>query len=85
MNFTLIVQKNGKTIHRSWTTKIRRIIKSLRGIKWEDGGVLASLTVRYGYCVDVWGESVMFLNEGVYENKDRLWKDFYAFTEKGVH
>lgn len=85
MNFTLIIQKNDETIHRSWTIKKRRIIKSLRGIKWQHGGITATLRIRYGTARDCYGELVVFANEGTYSDDESMWKAFEAFTEKGVY
>lgn len=85
MNFTLIIQKDDETVHRSWTTKKRRIIKSLRGIKWQHGGITATLCIRYGSAIDCFGKLVVFSNEGTYSDKELMWKAFEAFTEKGVY
>ena len=82
MNYTIKVYKNSKVVQKLTTHKIRRFLKSLRLVKFEDEALSVYLKVGYGKFVDVYGRKSLFYNDGTYDNKEDLWWAFNAFTEK---
>jgi len=83
MNFFLkIIKKNGEIVFKCQTHSIRRFLKNLRMIKWQDESISAYLRVSYGKGKDVFGKIVTFYNDGWYETEEDLWLAFEAFMEK---
>lgn len=82
MNFTAKIIKNGEITQIYRTHKIRRFLKKIRSIKFEDEDIKVYLKVDYGKHIDVYGKRTNFCNEGIYENADDFWWAFHAFTEK---
>lgn len=82
MNYTIKVYKNNKRVQMYRTHKIRRFLKNIRLIKFEDGGINAYIKVGYGKHIDVYGKITDFHNDGVYDNKEDFWWAFNAFIEK---
>jgi hypothetical protein len=81
MNFMLKVIKNGKIIIRVQPRSIRRFIKSLRSINWQDRGISAYLRINYGKQKGCFKNTITFYNDGWYKTKNDLWKAFNAFKE----
>lgn len=82
MNFSIKIYKNGKMIQKYRTHKIRRFLKNIRLIKFEDEGIKVYLKVDYGKHLDSYGKITNFHNDGVYNNKEDFWWAFKAFIEK---
>ena len=85
MQYTIMVYFNDEMVLSTRTHKIRRFLKILRGIKWQDEGVIAKLKVLYGKDFDNWGDLVVFDNEGIFSDSTKMWSAFIAFTEEGVN
>lgn len=81
MNFTAKVIKSGEVIKVYRTHKIRRFLKNIRSIKFEDCELKVYLKVDYGKGIDVYGKKTRFCNEGLYDNSEDFWWAFNAFTE----
>jgi len=69
-------------VQSAMTHKIRRFLKILRSIKFEDGNVLTYIRVGYGKKWDVFDKYSEFYNDGDFVNANDLWLAFDAFTEK---
>jgi len=82
MTFTLKITKNGKTVSKMRTYKIRRFLKVIRSLNWQDSVSLSYIKVGYGKKVDNYGKLTNFHNDGEYDNKEDFWWAFNAFTEK---
>ena len=82
MNYTVKVYKNNKMVQMHRTHKIRRFLKNIRLIKFEDEGLKVYIKVGYGKHLDVNGKMTHFHNDGDYDNKEDFWWAFNAFTEK---
>lgn len=82
MNYTIKVYKNGKVVQKVTTHKIRRFLKSLRLINFQNEVLKVYLKVTYGKFIDAYGKKSLFYNDGTYDNKEDLWWAFNAFTEQ---
>jgi hypothetical protein len=83
MEFTLKIKKDGQPIRKCRTHFIRRFLKNLRTIKWQESHISVYLKVYYGKHEDNFGKIVPFYNDGEYENETDLWRAFNAFYEEG--
>ena len=72
MYFTLKVTKHGVVVQVVRTHSIRRFLKNIRTIKWQDRDIKAYLRVNYGKG---------FYNNGEYSNEKEFWLAVQAFTE----
>ncbi len=81
MNYSIKIYKNGKLVKKYSTHKIRRFLKNIRLINFEDGHIKVYIKVDYGKHRDVYGKLTNFYNDGVYNNKEDFWWAFNAFTE----
>ena len=82
MNYTVKIYRKGKMVQMIRTHKIRRFLKNIRSIKFEDEDIKVYLKVDYGKKLDWHGKHTNFLNEGTYNNKEDFWLAFNAFIEK---
>lgn len=82
MNFTAKIIKKGEVTKIYRTHKIRRFLKNIRSIKFEDTDIKVYLKVDYGKQIDIYGKRTSFCNEGTYEKEEDFWWAFNAFTEK---
>ncbi len=81
MNYSVVVSNSGKTLRKVRTHSLRRFLKILRTINWENSPSVY-LRVWYGKQKDYAGNLINFYNDGVYDNKADLWQAFNAFNEK---
>ena len=81
MKFTIKIYKNGSITQKARTRKIRRFLKIIRSIKWEDSTIKAYIKVNYGRFLDCYGKRVNFFNDGDYDNKQDFWLAADAFME----
>lgn len=63
------------------THKLRRFLKKIRSIKWQNSTISVYLKVDYGKFIDNFGNRTTFYNDGDYENKEDFWMAFNAFIE----
>ena len=82
MNYTVKIYRKGKMVQMIRTHKIRRFLKNIRSIKFEDEDIKVYLKVSYGKQLDIQGKYTNFYNDGIFDNKDDFWWAFNAFTEK---
>lgn len=86
MTYILRVYKKGRRIERYDTGKYYRFLHYTRLIfdkfdKQKDISVY--IKINYGYGINVFGERVLFHNDGTYYNKTDLKGAVNAFTERG--
>lgn len=81
-HYKLLVTKRGELIQKCSTHSLRRFLKNLRTINWENDHPVAYLKVSYGKHKDNFGKLTNFDNEGEYRNETDLWQAFNAFIEK---
>lgn len=81
MQFTIKIYENGKMIHKVRTHKLRRFLKKIRSIKWQNSMISVYLKVDYGKSIDSFGKRTSFYNDGEYGNKEDFWMAFNAFIE----
>jgi hypothetical protein len=82
MIYALRVKKNGQTIQRYHTHNLRRFLKNIRTIKWQNLKIEVYVKVSYGKQKDIHGKTVVFYNDGIYENRRDLIQAVKAFIEK---
>lgn len=82
MQFTAKIYENNKMTYKVRTHKMRRFLKIIRSIKWQNSMLKVYLKVDYGKFQDNYGHLTNFYNDGNYDNKSDFWWAFNAFTEK---
>lgn len=82
MQYTINISENTKMTHVVRTHKLRRILKKIRSIKWQNSSFKVYLKVDYGKFTDNFGKRTNFYNDGVYDNKEDFWMAFNAFIEE---
>lgn len=80
--FDLKLFTNGKLTLSTSSHKLRRFLKILHSIKFEEGDIKAYLKVNYGKHLDVYNKYSEFYNDGLYDNEEEFWLAFNSFTEK---
>ena len=81
MLFSIKIYKNRSIAQKARTRKIRRFLKIIRSIKWEDSTIRAYIKVNYGKLPDCYGKKVNFYNDGDYDNKQDFCLAADAFLE----
>jgi len=82
MQFTLKKYENSKMTYKVRTHKLRRFLRIIRSIKWQNSSFSAYLKVDYGRFTDNFGKLTNFYNDGEYDNKEDFWMAFNAFMEE---
>lgn len=82
MQFTVKAYENNRMTHIMRTHKLRRFLKKIRSIKWQNSSIFVYLKVDYGKFIDNFGKRTTFYNDGEYTNKENFWMAFNAFMEE---
>lgn len=77
INYTLKIF-HGQKVERYRTKSLRRFLRYIRTINWQNKGIKVYLRVSYRKKLDVIGR---YYNDGWYESETDLWLAFDAFRE----
>ncbi len=80
--FKLLVREKEKEVQRANTHSIRRFLKIIRSINWENPHCRVYMRVSDGRFSDNRRRFVEFYNDGEYTNPEEFWQAFDAFIEK---
>lgn len=81
-NYTLKLYKNNGKIEIVRTHKIKRFLRNIRTINWQNGIKKAYLKVSYGKKICNFGCLCEFYNDGYYDSKKELLEVFKYFDEE---